>query len=399
MMVEDRDRIQSEHVTLLVRFKKLRGKYERLKLEHEKDRLEHHRLDAELAALREALGLCKPGEIASLREEHSSLQAETDRLRARIQTLHGELVARGDLEELIALRDEEIRSAGVQRDQFKEQIQRLEEALTASHDAREQISRQWQDLRDQLETLHAERDQFYQGLHERDEALKSTRAKLEELDQQLRQRCDELGTKQAEVERLAGERQATLSNSEKLHTAFAQREQELSLESDQRRVEIEALRRTLDEVGQRHRDDQSQLAKQLRLMREQLDSAESQVAALQARNSELLDDRMKLETDHHAILECERSRLSAEFQSVLDADRSRQAQQLALIQASSDENAQLADRLRAEISTLALSRTALENGLEAARSEIEAQRTKLAEKEAQGRSVSALLGQMGIQIS
>ncbi len=201
------------------------------------------------------------------------------------------------------------------------------------------------------------------------------------------------------MERLVGERQATLSNTEKLHTTFAQREQELSLESDQRRVEIEALLRTLDEVGQRHRDDQSQLARQLRLMREQLDSAESQVAALQARNSELLDDRMKLETDHHAILECERSRLSAEFQSVLDADRSRQAEQLALIQASSDENAHLVDRLKAEISTLALSRTELENGLEAARSEIEAQRRKLAEKEDQGRSVSTLLGQMGIQIN
>ncbi len=82
MMVEDRDRIQSEHVTLLARFKKLRGKYERLKLEREKDRLEHHRLDAELATLREAL--------TASHDAREQISRQGQDLRDQLETVHAE---------------------------------------------------------------------------------------------------------------------------------------------------------------------------------------------------------------------------------------------------------------------------------------------------------------------
>jgi hypothetical protein len=83
---------------------------------------------------------------------------------------------------------------------------------------------------------------------------------------------------------------------------------------------------------------------------------------------------------------------------VLESERSRNAEQLAELQSRSEENSQLSERLKAEILTLAQSRSTPESDLEAARSEIKDLRTKLAETETTKRSMSSLLEGMGIRL-
>ncbi len=408
---EDRNAIQSQRDSIQAQHEQLRGELDRLGSEHDQERQEHQRQGAELATIREALEPFTPGEISSLKAERESFKTETDRLREQVQTLRGELSARGNPAELLAQRDDEIHSARVLGDQLKEQIRHLEATLEGAQADRDQLNQEVRDQHDLLEAARARCDRLSERIHERDEALKSSHAKHEEIAQQLRGRDDELSGKQAELERLAEQLQAALNDAKLLHTTLAQREQEVRLESHQRHAQVDDLHRTLDEAVKNHLHERDQLAEQVRLTREQLESEVSQRAALQARIGELQDALQKLEIDRSTALGSERPRPTAEFHSTTGARRSVHTEALAEIQVSAQENARPADRLNASIvalaqslitpdadDSLAQSQTAPDAGLEAARQENEVLRKKIAELEKSKQSLSSMLGNMGIRV-
>ena len=408
---EDRNAMQSERDSIQALLEQLRGELDRLRSEQDQERQEHHRQGAELATIREALEPFTPGEISSLKAERESFKTETDRLREQVQTLRGELSARGNPAELLAQRDDEIHSARVLGDQLKEQIRHLEAALEGAQADRDQLNQEVRDQHDQLEAARAQCDRLSERIHERDEALKSSHAKLEEIAQQLRGRDDELSGKQAELERLAEQLQAALNDAKLLHTTLAQREQEVRLESHQRHAQVDDLHRTLDEAVKNHLHERDRLAEQLRLTREQLESEVSQRTALQARIGELQDALQKLKIDRSTVLGSERPRLTAEFHSTTGAKRSVHTEALAEIQVSAQENARPADRLNASIvalaqslitpdadDSLAQSQIAPDADFKVARQENEVLRKKIAELEKSKQSLSSMLGNMGIRV-
>ena len=408
---EDRNAMQSQRDSIQAQHEQLRGELDRLGSEQDQERQEHQRQGAELATIREALEPFTPGEISSLKAERESFKTETDRLREQVQTLRGELSARGNPAELLAQRDDEIHSARVLGDQLKEQIRHLEAALEGAQADRDQLNQEVRDQHDQLEAARAQCDRLSERIHERDEALKSSHAKLEEIAQQLRGRDDELSGKQAELERLAEQLQAALNDAKQLCTTLAQREQEVRLESHQRHAQVDDLHRTLDEAVKNHLHERDRLAEQLRLTREQLESEVSQRTALQARIGELQDALQKLKIDRSTVLGSERPRLTAEFHSTTGAERSVHTEALAEIQVSPQENARPADRLNASIvalaqslitpdadDSLAQSQIAPDAGLKVARQENEVLRKKIAELEKSKQSLSSMLGNMGIRV-
>src|SRR5271157_2488558 len=408
---EDRNAMQSGHDSIRALLEELGGELDRLRSEQDQERQEHHRQGAELATIREALEPFTPGEISSLKAERESFKTETDRLREQVQTLRGELSARGNPAELLAQRDAEIHSARVLGDQLKEQIRHLEAAVEGAQADRDQLNQEVRDQHDHLEAARAQCDRLSERIHERDEALKSSHAKLEEIAQQLRGRDDELSGKQAELERLAEQLQAALNDSKLLLTTLAQREQEVRLESHQRHAQVDDLHRTLDEAVKNHLHERDRLAEQLRLTREQLESEVSQRTALQARIGELQDALQKLKIDRSTVLGSERPRLTAEFHSTTGAKRSVHTEALAEIRVSPQGNAQPADRLNASIvalaqslitpnadDSLAQSQIAPYASLEVARQENEVLRKKIAELEKSKQSLSSTLGNMGIRV-
>lgn len=392
---EDHDRIQAERDAVSHQLEQLRGEHDRLKSQRETDRQQHQRLAAELATIREALGSSTPDEPDQFKTERGSLTSEIDRLREQVRTLEAALSARGSADGFHARRDHELRMAHELGDRLKEQVQQLDVTLRNAETERDRLNQQTRELRDQLdearrdaqierdrlnheahelrdhvEAAHALHTQLSDRLHQSEESLQSSRVSSEELAQQLRGRDELLSNKVAELERLAEERQAALNEVEHLRGSFSQREQELRLESDQRRAEIDDLRRTVDEAARSHHDERSQLAEQLHQAREQHSSWESERAAIQSRIDELQAALETLKRDHRQAFESERGRIAAEFESALGAERSRHAELLAEVQACAQESAQLVDRLKAEILTLAQSRTAPDADLEAARLEI-----------------------------
>jgi len=408
---EDRNAMQSERDSTQALLEQLGGELDRLRSEQDQEGQEHHRRGAELATIREALEPFTPGEISSLKAERESFKTETDRLREQVQTLRGELSARGNPAELLAQRDAEIQSARVLGDQLKEQIRHLEAALEGAQADRDQWNQEVRDQHDQLEAARAQCDRLSERIHVRDEALESSHAKLEEIAHQLRGRDDELSGKQAEQERLAEQLQAALNDAKLLLTTLAQREQEVRLESHQRHAQVDDLHRTLDEAVKNHLHERDRLAEQLRLTREQLESEVSQRTALQARIGELQDALQKLKIDRGTVLGSERPRLTAEFHSTTGAKRSVPTEALAEVQLSAQENARPVDRLNASIVALAQSlitpdaddspaqsRVAPDAGLEVARQEIEVLRKKIAELEKSKQSLSSMLDNMGIKV-
>ncbi|MGA7497359.1 MAG: hypothetical protein WBX00_11580 [Isosphaeraceae bacterium] len=408
---DDHNAMQSQRDSIQAQLELLRGELDRLGSEHDQERQEHQRLGAELATIREALEPFTPGEINSLKAEREFFKTETDRLREQVKTLRGELSVRGNPAELLAQRDDEIRSARVLGDQLKEQIRHLEAALEGAQADRDQLNQEVRDQHDQLAAARARCDRLSERIHERDEALESSHAKLEEIARQLRGRDDELSGKLAELERLTEQLQAALNDAKQLRTTLAQREQEVRLESHQRHAQVDDLHRTLDEAVKNHLHERDQLAEQVRLTREQLESEVSQRAALQARIGELQDALQKLEIDRSTALGSERPRPTAEFHSTTGARRSVHTEALAEIQVSAQENARPADRLNASIvalaqslitpdadDSLAQSQTAPDAGLEAARQENEVLRKKIAELEKSKQSLSSMLGNMGIRV-
>jgi chromosome segregation ATPase len=154
----------------------------------------------------------------------------------------------------------------------------------------------------------------------------------------------------------------------------------------------------MSENRQKHDEEQAALAGQLRQTQEQAEATESRRAEHQARIDELQRTHEALAAAHHESLASERFRLEAEFQSALEAERAEHARQLAEARALAEENGHFVERLKAEILTLAQARAAPENDLEAARSEIENLRKRLADTETTKRSMSSLLEGMGIRL-
>jgi len=192
--------------------------------------------------------------------------------------------------------------------------------------------------------------------------------------------------------------QSAAAESEGLRGTLARREQELHQESEELRGQIDELHHTLASAEQAHGDESSRLDEQLHLAREELDSARSEIGVLQARLSELLDLHDQLKADPLEAIEAQRSGLGAEFQAELESERSRHAEQLAELHARTEADAQLVARLKAEILTIAQSRSAPDADLKAAREEIAGLRAKLADTETTKRSMSSLLEGMGIRL-
>ena len=408
---EDRNAIQAQRNSIQAQLEQLGGELDRLRSEHAQQRQEHHRQGAELATIREALEPFTPGEISSLKAERESFKTETDRLREQVQTLRGELSARGNPAELLAQRDDEIHSARVLGDQLKEQIRHLEAALEGAQADRDQLN---QEVRDQHDQLEAARASATGSVSEFTSVTKPSSPRTRNARRSHNNFAGatmSLSGKQAELERLAEQLQAALSDAKLLHTTLAQREQEVRLESHQRHAQVDDLHRTLDEAVKNHLHERDRLAEQLRLTREQLESEVSQRTALQARIGELQDALQKLKLDRSTVLGSERPWLTAEFHSTTGASSSVHTEALAEIQVSAQANARPADRLNANIvalaqslitpdadDSLAQSQIAPDAGLKVARQEIEALRKKIAELEKSKQSLSSMLGNMGINV-
>jgi chromosome segregation ATPase/DNA-directed RNA polymerase subunit RPC12/RpoP len=316
---------------------------------------------AELESLREERDRSESERVSAL-AQLDELRAEHDRQCAELATLRQQAVESPNSDELQTLRVEH-EALGAETERWRAQVQTLEQELT-------------------------ERGNLAEQLAQREEELGGKQAEIERMAERMAQRDEEVGGKQAEIERLT----------EQLQADFAQREQELRLECDRQRDEAESLRREMSENRQKHDDEQATLAGQLRLTQEQAKAAVSQCAEHQARIDELQTTLEALEAAHNESLASERSRLEAELKSALEAERSEHARQLAEARALAEENGQLVERLKAEILTLAQARAAPENDLEAARSEIENLRRRLADTETTKRSMSSLLEGMGIRL-
>ena len=224
----------------------------------------------------------------------------------------------------------------------------------------------------------------------------------DELAEQLRQRDGDLATKLDELERLTAVRQADAAEFQDLRSTLARREQVLQQETAVLREQIDELHRTFATAQQAHGDETSRLDGQLHLAREELDTARSEIGTIQSRLSEQQDLHEQLKSENLAALEAQRARLGAEFQDRLDdelaAERSRHAEQIAELTARSKADAQLVERLKAEILSIVQTRSAPDADLEAAREEIADLRAKLADTEVTKRSMSSLLEGMGIRL-
>ena len=98
---------------------------------------------------------------------------------------------------------------------------------------------------------------------------------------------------------------------------------------------------------------------------ERFEGADAERLALHGRVHELREIHERSQVDHADALEAERARIMAELQSALEAERSRHEEQLRAAEDRSQENAQLVERLKAEILTIAQSRSAPDADLEA----------------------------------
>ncbi len=210
------------------------------------------------------------------------------------------------------------------------------------------------------------------------QALNAAQARSDELAEQLRQRDGELAAHRDELERLAVLRQADAAESERLRDALARREQELQQESDNLRGQIAELHRKLASAEHAHGDLSSRLDEQLHLAREELDSARSEIVALQSRLGELVDRHDQLKVDQLEASDAQRATLEAEFQAQLEAQRAGLAEQIGELQARDDANARLVERLKADhLEASDAQRATLEAEFQA---QLEAQRARLAEQ-------------------
>ncbi len=395
---QDHAGIQSERDLLLAQLEELRGDHARLRSEHEQDRQEHQKLRDEIASIRDALGGLSPAEIMVLRDERQSLGDENQGLRDQVQSPRTELSSGLGLAQIVADREEEIRLARLQAEELNQRIEQLDDRLNGVHGEHDQLGEQLRDLQAQLSNMDAQRDELNERIAHHAQALDASHVRSDELAEQLRQRDHEPATKLDELERLTALRQADAAESAELRGTLARREQEFQQECEELRGQIDELHRTLVSAEQAHGEERSRLDEQHHQAREELESARSEIRMLHARLGELLDLHDQLKADHLEAIEAQRSGLGAEFQAELEAQRSRHAEQIAEHHARAEANAQLVERLKAEILTIAQSRSAADADLEAAREEIAELRAKLADTESTQRSMSSLLEGMGIRL-
>jgi len=221
----------------------------------------------------------------------------------------------------------------------------------------------------------------------------------------------------------AGELAAMREENERLGARLETLQQDhagIQSERDSLLVQLEQFRGDHDRLRSEHEQDRQELQRlrdELALIRDALgglspeeivvlrDERQSlgdenqalrdQVQSLQA---ELLDLHDQLKADHLEAIEAQRSGLGAEFQAELEAERSRHVEQIAELHARTEADAQLVERLKAEILTIAQSRSAHDADLKAAREEIADLRAKLADMQTTKRSMSSLLEGMGIRL-
>ena len=405
-------RLRSELDLALKQIEEGRGEQERLESELKSERQDLERLGDEFLALRDSFGGLTPGQVEALRNEGDSLRGQTESLREEIRRLQTELSARGELGGIVAQREEELQTARsqaqqlhgdladarVERDQLSTKVQDIQAQLDSAHAERGPLVQQLQDLQSQLDAGRAERDELARQIERLEDDLKVLHSRNEEIASELRQRDDELSTGHVELERLAALSQESESGAVQLRAAMAQRERELGGECEALRAEIDQHRRLLDETRAAHHQDRERLDEMVRQATERFESAHSDRLALQGQVRELLETHEKTRVDHAEALELQQARIMAELQSALEDERSRHEGQLRAAEDRCQEHAQLVERLKGEVLTIAQSRSVPDGDLEAARLEIDDLRRKLAETESSKRSMSSLLEGMGIRL-
>jgi chromosome segregation ATPase len=424
---EAREALQSERDGIRDELARLQAEHDQLRFEQDLALQEHHQQGAELAGLKVALGELSPDDIGLMGVERDALRTEASRLREQIEDLQGELSGNGELAEILAQRDAEVRSSRSLGERLKGRIEQLETALDDSRAERDRLIQEVERAVGELEIVRARSAEIAEQVRERDEASRSTRARLEELAAQLGSRDEELAAARAEIERQAGQWRAAADEAERLRADLAALERDARQRILQRdeasrsaheelqghaewlrsrdddlaaaqaelerlaaqlrshdeefatsRAEIERqageLQAAIDEAGQLRSRDQELVASRARL--EELD------AQLRSRDQELDAGRAELErlANEQAAARADVQRLAEELGSrdeELAASRAESERQAGRLQAAIDEAGQLRSRdqeldaSRAELDRLAELLRSRDGELDASRAEIE----------------------------
>ncbi|MGC8638398.1 MAG: MJ0042-type zinc finger domain-containing protein [Isosphaeraceae bacterium] len=411
----DRDTLARQRDATEAQLQQLRVEREQLRSELDQAWQSHARLDAELTSVRESVGTRAAGELDKLRTEHELLQTEADRLREQVQVLRAELSDREHLAELLAQRDEEVRSTRLLSDGLGRKVQGVEAALADLQASRDDLNRQLREQHDQLGTVRAERDLLQEQMRGRTEALKAAEARLDVLTEQLRAREEDLGARLSDLERLADERQAAVHEAEGLRASLGQLQQDARHGEQQRVARIAELQRSLDEAEQQHRNERTQLAEQLRSARAQLGSEESRRQALETRIAELEDKLKQSRIDQRSVPEPDRFQPAPPLPSILQPKLPLPEDELvaaiAEVHVKGREQVRSVDHIKPHILTftkplippngrpaLAQQQAAIGVELEAARQEIAKLRGQLAAMAAAESETSSMLEEMGIRL-
>jgi chromosome segregation ATPase len=348
--------------------------------------------------------------LNGLQVERDSLQQEVASLRDAVQTLQAELAERSRASAGDASRHEE------ELQEARRQIEELEARAHASSGAVENLRSERDELTRLIDehrrTAEAERHRHAEHVQELERLARESDSKNDGLVEQLRTREGELASRLEAMASLEAEQRAAMAETERLREQLDEQAKRFQAEAGELRTQIDSLQgelgdaheqirslqRFLDEERQAQQYERGRLETSIQEATERHEAGELERQRLQARIQELLEARERLEADHASSLESLRASLSAEFQSTLDTERARYEADRSEVEARAVESATLAERLKAEILTIAENRSTPDADLEAARQEIAALRKKLADTEVTRRSMSSLLEGMGIRL-
>jgi chromosome segregation ATPase/ribosomal protein L37AE/L43A len=345
---EQHSRLEMERDSVAGQLEQLRGEQALLQSVQQQSQEERDRLDAELASIRHALGDLPPGEIAELRTERDALRGEIDEVRRQAELASAEASRQHDLNEAVALRDQELLQAQhqvealtmqiqnlhgtvndvrAQRDQIEERVRDLEEELTKTlaqheelggnrdsivarheqelHDARqhvEQLTQQVQDLDSALNGSRAQCDQQEHRVRELERALAQSHSEHEAVTGRLREHADELAAKESEIARLTAGQTEAEDQARQLGDELARRDQEFR-EARQHIEDLTQQIRNLDENLSGSRADRDQLEHRVRELDEALTRSHS--------NHEDVSGRLREHADELAARGSEIARLTA----------------------------------------------------------------------------------------
>jgi chromosome segregation ATPase len=351
---EARDALQSQRDGIQEQLARLQAEHDQLRFEQDLALQEHHRQGAELAGLIGALGALSPDDIGPLREERDSLRAEASLLREQVQALEGELSAAAGVAELVARRDDEIRSARALGEHLEARLQQLETALDDSRAGRARLDQELQRAVDELETARSQSARTLEQIHRHDEASQSAHAELQGLADQIRQREDELAAARAELDRLADQ--------------IRRRDEELGTSRAGLERQAVQLQAALDEAGRLSSRDQ-----ELAASRAEQDGLADQ---LRSREDELAASRAEIErqADELSAARAEIDRQAAELRAATD-DSGRLRADLAALEHDSRQQSHRHDEAsqsdRARLEELAAQLGSRDDELDAARAEIQ----------------------------